>query len=97
MKEDYTHILGQISAISYSHWEELFAYIVDFEKTKEFGKWTEAEQSPEGIFMIPHCIYTPLVNDFVHHVYTIDLIFSFDWMQWQEGQEILSDSATDFD
>ncbi|MDA3905665.1 MAG: DUF6508 domain-containing protein [Bacteroidales bacterium] len=89
--------IKQISAIRDTKWEELFAYIVDFERTNDFGRWTKSKQLAKGIFTIPYCLLTPLVTEFISHCYTIGLVLSFDWMHWKEGKEMLSNPANDFD
>jgi len=89
--------IKQISAISDSNWQELFAYIPDFEKTTDFGNWTKSEPVENGVVSMPHAISSPIVSDFVSCLYKIDLVLSFDWMRWEEGHEILNDPTTDFD
>ena len=95
MKDD-KH-LTQISAISNSNWNRLFAFIPEIEEANDFGKWSESEQSANGVIIMPHYLPSIVVSDFVRNAYAIGIILDFDWINWKEGQELLRNNKTDFD
>lgn len=87
----------QISGVSDTQWDELFAFIPVFENTLEFGDWTESEQIGEGIFQIPRCYYKKEVHRFIETVIAMDLILSFGRIEWRDGVRILNNPDTNFD
>lgn len=89
--------IEQISGISDTQWDALFAFIPVFESTKVYGGWTKPEQIGEGVFQIPKCNYTQEVHRFIETVYAIDLILSFGRMEWRDGIKTLNTRDKDFD
>jgi len=89
--------IEQISGISDTQWDALFAFIPVFESTKVFGGWTKTEQIGEGVFQISKCYYAQVVHDFIETVYAIDLILSFGRTEWRNGIKMLNTTDTDFD
>ena len=81
----------QIDAFTQRDWQPLIELIPKVESTSKFGEWEE-----ENI-LFPYCIEAPIVSQFLHIVYRLPIIISFDWGAWEEGRKISSDDDFDYD
>jgi len=84
-------ISTHIEKLSMNDWEKLFALIPIIESTKEFvieGGVTEDENDPES-FTIAPITEVKVVFDFERIMYKLGLIIPFDWIEWDEGREIV--------
>lgn len=61
------------------------------ESTSKFGEWEEED------ILFPYCIEAPIVSQFLHIVYRLPIIISFDWGAWEEGRKIASNDDFDLD
>lgn len=87
----------QISSINETHWDKLFALIPLIEESKDFGSYSKSEMLDSGEFIIPEYYPSIVVSDFVRIAYSINMVLSFDWMDWKEGQQMLRDYAFEYD
>ena len=55
------------------------------------------ENGRKKTFFFSHCIESPIVSQFLHIVYRLPIIISFDWGAWEEGREIASNDDFDHD
>ena len=81
----------QIHAFTQQDWKPLIELIPKVESTSKFGEWEE-----ENI-LFPDCIEAPIVSQFLHIVYRLPIIISFDWGAWEEGRKIASNDDFDYD
>ena len=81
----------QIDAFTQRDWQPLIELIPKVESTSKFGEWEE-----ENI-LFPYCIEAPIVSQFLHIVYRLPIIISFDWGAWEEGRKIASNDDFDLD
>ena len=88
---DENNYKEQIHAFTQQDWKPLIELIPKVESTSKFGEWEE-----EGI-LSPYSIEAPIVSQFLHIVYRLPIIISFDWGAWEEGREIASNDDFDHD
>ena len=88
---DENNYKEQIHAFTQQDWQPLIELIPKVESTSKFGEWEE-----ENI-LFPYCIEAPIVSQFLHIVYRLPIIISFDWGAWEEGREIASNDDFDLD
>jgi hypothetical protein len=78
-----------LAEITQDQWKILFAMIPEIENTTYFGEIT----FKDGI--IYPATWPEIVNRFHEYVYEIGLVVDFDWPNWDEGKQILSEEITD--
>ena len=88
---DENNYKKQIHAFTQQDWQPLIELIPKVESTSKFGEWEE-----ENI-LFPYCIEAPIVSEFLHIVYRLPIIISFDWGAWEEGRKIASNDDFDLD
>ena len=88
---DENNYKEQIHAFTQQDWQPLIELIPKVESTSKFGEWEE-----ENI-LFPYCIEAPIVSQFLHIVYRLPIIISFDWGAWEEGRKIASNDDFDLD
>ena len=88
---DENNYKEQIHAFTQQDWKPLIELIPKVESTSKFGEWEE-----ENI-LFPDCIEAPIVSQFLHIVYRLPIIISFDWGAWEEGRKIASNDDFDLD
>ena len=54
------------------------------------GKWMDGKEIAPGISTMPHYFLNDVAGRIMTILYELNLIVSFDWMEWQEGKELLS-------
>ena len=81
---DENNYKEQIHAFTHQDWQPLIELIPKVESTSKFGEWEEED------ILFPYCIEAPIVSQFLHIVYRLPIIISFDWGAWEEGLEIVS-------
>ena len=88
---DENNYKEQIHAITQKDWKPLIELIPKVESTSKFGEWEEED------ILFPYCIEAPIVSQFLHIVYRLPIIISFDWGAWEEGRKIASNDDFDLD
>ena len=88
---DENNYKEQIHAFTQQDWQPLIELIPKVESTSKFGEWEE-----ENI-LFPYCTEAPIVSQFLHIVYRLPIIISFDWGAWEEGRKIASNDDFDLD
>ena len=88
---DENNYKEQIHSFTQQDWKPLIELIPKVESTSKFGEWEE-----ENI-LFPYCIEAPIVSQFLHIVYRLPIIISFDWGAWEEGRKIASNDDFDLD
>jgi len=88
---DENNYKEQIHAFTQQDWKPLIELIPKVESTSKFGEWEEED------ILFPYCIEAPIVSQFLHIVYRLPIIISFDWGAWEEGREIASNDDFDHD
>ena len=88
---DENNYKEKIHAFTQQDWQPLIELIPKVESTSKFGEWEE-----ENI-LFPYCTEAPIVSQFLHIVYRLPIIISFDWGAWEEGRKIASNDDFDLD
>ena len=90
---DENNYKEQIHAFTQQDWQPLIELIPKVESTSKFGEWASAEKNEEVNILFPYCIEAPIVSQFLHIVYRLPIIISFDWGASETGKT----SYDDFD
>ena len=88
---DENNYKEQIHAFTQQDWQPLIELIPKIENSSKFGEWEEED------ILFPYCIEAPIVSQFLHIVYRLPIIISFDWGAWEEGRKIASNDDFDLD
>jgi len=91
-KKDFT---DKINSISKNDWNRLFVLIGHIEKSSSFGEITGGGKDQNGVFLMPHIISSKLVDDFCDLCYEIGIIINFNWMQWEDGRDLIKNPKSD--
>jgi len=82
-------IQENINKISEEDWKELFKLIPEIENTNVFGELTASEMTSDGDLVFPYMISSEIISKFHDVVYDKNMVVNFDWMEWDEGKDIL--------
>lgn len=86
----------KLKSISQSDWEKLFALIKKIKQAKSFSKLQSREKGSDDVFTMPFYNWSNVVKEFHTSVYDIGITPVFDWMEWEEGKNILEKKKTNF-
>jgi len=89
-------IKDQVDRISKSDWISLVSFIPEIERSKGFGSFEEGKEIAENFRFNYSFNQSSIVGKFIDLVYEKQIIFSFDWMEWKEGEAILNNKNTNF-
>ena len=76
--------------------QKLLSLIPKIKNTQSFGETAGGEKSEDGTISFPFVVPAPVVSEFHKMVYDLDIVFSFDWSEWEEGRRVLEDPDADF-
>ncbi len=96
-EEDY---IDKINGLSENDWSPLIELIPIIEQTKVFGTWPETIEgkgTSESPYIIPHISHSEIIDKFWSIVYKIPIVIQFDWMSWEELDDIIKNKNFDFD
>ena len=88
---DENNYKEQIHAFTQQDWQPLIELIPKIGNSSKFGEWEEED------ILSPYSIEAPIVSQFLHIVYRLPIIISFDWGAWEEGRKIASNDDFDLD
>jgi hypothetical protein len=79
-------------------WKPLLDLIPEIEQVETFQELIEPSRIDEnGHIRLPVYRTNKVVEQFHRLVYEIGIVLNFDWVSWDEGRKIVSDSDFDFD
>ena len=87
----------RINAFTKKDWQPLLKLIPEIENSSSFGEVRSGEIDEEGAFALPHMESYKIVDEFVQAVYSIPVVVSFNWSEWEEGRKMVNDKNFDFD
>ena len=87
----------QINALSNEDWNKLFNLIPEMEETGRFGDLVSGEEIVKDVFEAPYWKSSDFTQRFVKTTEKLRLVFSFDWMRWNEGNKMLSNKDQEYD
>jgi hypothetical protein len=74
-----------------TNWTRLYELVRAIYIENEFGKIQNDQKRTGAYLEFPHWVYTSKIADFNRMVYTMDIVISFDWLEWKEGHAMLKD------
>lgn len=57
------------------------------------GKWVDGKELAPGITTMPHYTLNEAAGRIMKILYELNLIISFNWMEWEEGRKLASDDG----
>ncbi|MBK9248771.1 MAG: hypothetical protein IPM69_11805 [Ignavibacteria bacterium] len=95
MKEaEFQEYLGTIRK---EDWQPLFALLDDIDREINFGNLHGMKEGTGGQLYAPYWESSEVVSRFIKLVYEMHIVFSFNWMEWEQGNEILRNNAQNYD
>lgn len=85
-----------LKSLEKKDWAKLFELQDAIASTKEFGKLGESNVLQEGSLAFPHFSSAKIVDEFQEIAYELGLVINFDWSNWKEGKEILSNRTLNY-
>ena len=82
-----------VATIKKEDWDKLFAFIPRLEGATSFSKVVIGEKNVDGSFDFPHIENSPLASELVELIYKMKLAPVFDYMDWNEGEELLENNS----
>jgi len=86
-----------LSTIRKEDWQQLFALLEVIEKAKDFGKLHGMKAGDGGQLYAPYWESSEVVRRFFNIVYEMHIVFSFNWMDWEQGKGILRNNAQNYE
>ena len=59
------------------------------------GEWTDGQEISSNTFIAPYYAMSNHSNRIMKILYELNLVISFDWMNWDEGREFISNKNLD--
>lgn len=84
--ESFPHHLHTLTP---ANWKSLFSLLPEIEQTTSFGHAAGGE-TVDGVTTIPYWVPADIVTRTINVLNELQLIPVFDWMQWEEGRNILN-------
>lgn len=78
--------LAQMSGDQWKKIEDLFSEI---QSSSSFGKWETSAPQEDGSISLPYVQPSETMQHFIELMYALELVASFDWTSWDEGQRLL--------
>jgi len=89
--------IEKINSYTEQYWQPLLDLIPEIEKVDKFGDDSEAMKLLErGIIDMNPYEEHPVVQQFRDVVYSIPIMIDFNWSAWDEGREMVSNEAFDY-
>ena len=85
-----------LKTLTETEWNELFNLLPEIQKTKSFGEIKISKRKPGEIQQFPFYTHEEITIRLVNTLYKLNLLPVFDWMDWDEGTEILRNESTDY-
>jgi hypothetical protein len=81
----------KVRALTQVEWQLLFNLIPEIEATEHFAEIEEGKTLEDGTFELPYFQPVEIVGDLIDIVISLDLIPGWNWVDWEEGDDILSE------
>ncbi|WP_425077900.1 DUF6508 domain-containing protein [Psychroserpens sp. S379A] len=90
------HFEKHLTNLSKEEWNYLFDLLTEIKKTKVFGELIESKIKDDGSYSFPYWKSTEIVHKTFETITLLELAPAFDWMNWENGKEILNDYEYDY-
>lgn len=87
----------KIRVLNQLEWAPLFELIPEIEATKQFGEMVGGEMLEDGTVKLPYFEPAEIVSVFAEVVISLDLLPEWNWVEWEEGDDILCNEEQDYE
>ncbi len=87
----------KIRVLNQMEWVPLFELIPEIEATKQFGEMVGGEMLEDGTVKLPYFEPAEVISVFAEVVVSLDLVPEWNWVEWEEGDDILCNDDQDFE
>lgn len=85
-----------LNTISKKEWKSLFDLLPEIKNSKKFGEMIDSKLQDDGSYSFPYWSWSEIVTKTFDSIALLNLTPVFDWMNWEEGREILADENYDY-
>lgn len=86
----------KVRALTQVEWQLLFNLIPEIEATEKFAEAEEGERLEDGTVELPYFQPAEIVGDLIDVVIGLDFIPGWNWVEWEEGEDILCEPEPNF-
>lgn len=86
----------KVRALKQVEWQLLFNLIPEIEATEQFAEIEEGKMLEDGTVELPYIQTAEIVGDLIDVVISLDLIPGWNWVDWEEGDDILSEEEPNY-
>jgi hypothetical protein len=87
----------KIRVLDQLEWVPLFELIPEIEATEKFGEIVGGEMLEDGTVKLPYFEPAEVVSVFAEVVISLDLLPGWNWVEWEEGDDILCNENQDYE
>ena len=87
----------KIRVLNQLEWAPLFELIPVIEATEQFGEMVGGEMLEDGTVKLPYFEPAEIVSIFSEAVISLDLVPDWNWVEWEEGDDILCNEDQDYE
>lgn len=87
----------KIRVLNQLEWAPLFELIPEIEATEQFGEMVGGEMLEDGTVKLPYFEPAEIVSVFAEVVISLDLLPEWNWVEWEEGDDILCNEEQDYE
>ena len=86
----------KIRTLTQVEWQLLFSLIPEIEATDKFAEIEEGKTQEDGTIELPYFQPAEVVGELIDAVIGLDLVPGWNWVDWEEGDDILCDTEQNF-
>lgn len=90
------HFRTHLQNLRASDWAQLFILIPEIERTQKFGEIKDSQKQADGSLIMPSWYSAEIVDKTMKVINHLELYPVFDWVNWKEGQSMLSNKNLSF-
>jgi hypothetical protein len=87
----------KIRVLDQLEWASLFKLIPEIEATEQFGEMVGGEMLEDGTVKLPYFEPAEIVSVFAEIVISLDLVPDWNWIEWEDGDDILCDENQNYE
>ena len=85
-----------LQTLNPNDWNNLFMLLPEIENTNDFGQVQGGEKLIDGSITMPYWASTKIVDDVFQTIMDLNICPIFDWPDWEDGRQILSNKTFDY-
>jgi hypothetical protein len=86
----------KVRALTQVEWQLLYNLIPEIEATEKFAEEEEGETLEDETVELPYIQPVEIVGDLIDVVIGLDLVPGWNWVDWEEGEDILCEPEQNF-